>query len=426
MANARQQRKALIASLVGNSIEWYDYFLYGTATALVFNKLFFPSFDPVVGLMLSYLTFALPFFIRPLGGIVFAHIGDRIGRKKTLVATLMLMGVSTVLIGLLPSYESIGVLAPILLVTLRVIQGMGIGGEWGGALLIAVEHSDEKKRALYGSVPQMGVPIGLLLGTFAMSLTTFLTTDEQFLSWGWRVPFLISAVLVGVGFWIRNGVEESEAFQKVKESGEVAKVPLVETLKHHWKEVLLATGMKVVETAPFYIFSTFIISYATKFVNMDRTVVLNSITISTLVCVLLIPVMGRLADRVGRRPLYLWGTVAMILYTFPYFMLVNTGSNGLLILANVIGLGIIWTPITAVLGTLYSEIFSTKVRYTGVTLGYQLGAALAGGTAPLIATALLSRYDNSYVPVAIYLMLASSLSLLAILLTKETKGRMIH
>lgn len=426
MANARQQRKALIASLVGNSIEWYDYFLYGTATALVFNKLFFPSFDPVVGLMLSYLTFALPFFIRPLGGIVFAHIGDRIGRKKTLVATLMLMGVSTVLIGLLPSYESIGVLAPILLVTLRVIQGMGIGGEWGGALLIAVEHSDEKKRALYGSVPQMGVPIGLLLGTFAMSLTTFLTTDEQFLSWGWRVPFLISAVLVGLGFWIRNGVEESEAFQKVKESGEVAKVPLVETLKHHWKEVLLATGMKVVETAPFYIFSTFIISYATKFVNMDRTVVLNSITISTLVCVLLIPVMGRLADRVGRRPLYLWGTVAMILYTFPYFMLVNTGSNALLILANVIGLGIIWTPITAVLGTLYSEIFSTKVRYTGVTLGYQLGAALAGGTAPLIATALLSRYDNSYVPVAIYLMLASSLSLLAILLTKETKGRMIH
>lgn len=426
MANARQQRKALIASLVGNSIEWYDYFLYGTATALVFNKLFFPSFDPVVGLMLSYLTFALPFFIRPLGGIVFAHIGDRIGRKKTLVATLMLMGVSTVLIGLLPSYESIGVLAPILLVTLRVIQGMGIGGEWGGSLLIAVEHSDEKKRALYGSVPQMGVPIGLLLGTFAMSLTTFLTTDEQFLSWGWRVPFLISAVLVGVGFWIRNGVEESEAFQKVKESGEMAKVPLVETLKHHWKEVLLATGMKVVETAPFYIFSTFIISYATKFVNMDRTVVLNSITISTLVCVLLIPVMGRLADRVGRRPLYLWGTVAMILYTFPYFMLVNTGSNGLLILANVIGLGIIWTPITAVLGTLYSEIFSTKVRYTGVTLGYQLGAALAGGTAPLIATALLSRYDNSYVPVAIYLMLASSLSLLAILLTKETKGRMIH
>lgn len=426
MANARQQRKALIASLVGNSIEWYDYFLYGTATALVFNKLFFPSFDPVVGLMLSYLTFALPFFIRPLGGIVFAHIGDRIGRKKTLVATLMLMGVSTVLIGLLPSYESIGVLAPILLVTLRVIQGMGIGGEWGGALLIAVEHSDEKKRALYGSVPQMGVPIGLLLGTFAMSLTTFLTTDEQFLSWGWRVPFLISAVLVGLGFWIRNGVEESEAFQKVKESGEVAKVPLVETLKHHWKEVLLATGMKVVETAPFYIFSTFIISYATKFVNMDRTVVLNSITISTLVCVLLIPVMGRLADRVGRRPLYLWGTVAMILYTFPYFMLVNTGSNALLILANVIGLGIIWTPITAVLGTLYSEIFSTKVRYTGVTLGYQLGAALAGGTAPLIATALLSRFDNSYVPVAIYLMLASSLSLLAILLTKETKGRMIH
>ncbi|MDQ0858801.1 MFS transporter [Bacillus sp. V2I10] len=412
--------KALIASLIGSSIEWYDYFLYGTIAALIFSKLYFPSGDPVVGLMLAYTSFALPFFIRPLGGVIFSHIGDKIGRKKTLVMTLSLMGGATVLIGLLPTYEAIGIWAPILLIALRLIQGLGIGGEWGGALLLATEYAPPKKRGFFGSIPQMGVTIGLLLGTLSISLMTLLP-NAQFEAWGWRVPFILSSLLVFIGLWIRNGIDETPAFQEAKESGNISKVPLIDTFKYHWKEVLVAVGAKVVETAPFYIFGTFIISYATGTLGFERSSTLNAVTIATLVTTIMIPFMGKLSDKVGRKPLYIGGTVAMILFAFPYFYLLSLDSVLWLTVATIIGLGIIWAPITAVLGTMFSEIFSTSVRYTGVTVGYQLGAAIAGGTAPLIATALLSAYDNSFVPVALYIIAASIISLIAVSFTRETR-----
>lgn len=407
------EKKVLIASLIGSSIEWFDYFLYGTVAALVFNQMFFHSDDPAVGLMLAYASFALAFFIRPLGGVIFSHIGDKIGRKKTLVLTLSLMGGATVLMGFLPTYDNIGTAAPILLIILRLIQGIGLGGEWGGALLLAVEYAPKNRRGFFGSIPQMGVTIGMLLGTLALSIMTLLP-EEAFLSWGWRVPFILSALLVFFGLWIRKGIDETPSFKKAQEKGEIAKIPFVETMRSHWKEVLIAVGAKVVETAPFYIFGTFIVSYATTQLGFSRTVTLNAVTIATIITTILIPIMGKLSDKVGRKKLYVGGTILMMLYAFPYFWLLHQGSAFLLVVATILGLGIIWAPITAVLGTMFSEIFKSNVRYTGITLGYQIGAALAGGTAPLVATALLNAYDNSYVPVALYIMLAAAISLIAI------------
>ena len=411
---AQTRRRALVASLTGSSIEWFDYFLYGTAAALVFNKLFFPNFDPVVGLLLAYLSFSLTFFIRPIGGVLFAHIGDRIGRKKTLVITLSLMGGATVLIGCLPTYEHIGIWAPILLISLRVVQGLGIGGEWGGALLLAYEYAPAKRKGLFGSVPQVGVTIGMLLATMAVSLMAMLP-DEDFLSWGWRVPFILSAGLVFLGLWIRNGLDETPEFKQAKESGNVAKMPLVETLRHHWREVLIAAGLKVVETAPFYIFSTFVVSYAVNNLGYEKVSALHSVMIGALVASLLIPVMGWLSDIVGRKRVFIGGIIGMALYIVPYFLLLDTRSVLGITLATVIGFGVLWAPITAVLGTLSSEIFATRVRYTGITLGYQLGAALAGGTAPLIATWLLAEYEGNWQPVAIYMLVTVAISLVAIL-----------
>jgi metabolite-proton symporter len=417
-------RRVLVASLVGSSIEWFDYFLYGTVAALVFNQLFFPSEDPTVGLLLSYASFALSFFIRPLGGVVFSHIGDKIGRKKTLIFTLSLMGLATAGMGLLPTYETIGVWAPILLILLRLVQGIGLGGEWGGALLLAVEYAPKERRGFFGSIPQMGVTIGLLLGTFVMSLMTMMPNDA-FMSWGWRIPFLLSTLLVFFGLWIRKGIDETPSFKKVQEKGEIAKVPLLETLKTQWKEVLIAVGGKVVETAPFYIFGTFIVSYATTYLGFSKTAALNAVTIATVITTILIPVMGSWSDKIGRKLLYIGGTILMILYAFPYFWLLQQGSVTLMIIATIIGLGIIWAPITAVLGTMFSEIFKSNVRYTGITLGYQIGAAVAGGTAPLIATALLAEYDNSYVPVALYIIITSIISLIAVWVVRDRKNEVL-
>lgn len=418
----KDSRKALIASLIGSSIEWFDYFLYGTVAAIVLNQLFFPSYDPVVGVMLAYVTFALPFFIRPLGGVIFSHIGDKIGRKKTLVITLSLMGGATVLIGLLPTYEMIGVWAPILLITLRCIQGLGIGGEWGGALLLAVEYSPKKKRGLFGSVPQMGVTIGMLMGTLAISVMSLLP-DEQFMAWGWRVPFVLSAVLVFLGLWIRKSLDETPSFKEAKESGNIAKVPLFDTFRYHWRSVLIAVGAKIVETGPFYIFSTFVIAYTTTYLTFDRLTALNAVTIGTLAATLMIPLMGSLSDKVGRKPVFICGTIGMILFAFPYFYLLSLGSTLWLFVATVVALGIFWAPVTAVLGTMFSEIFSANVRYTGVTVGYQIGAAVAGGTAPLLATYLLNTFNNSSVPISLYIILAGIISIVAVLATRETRHR---
>ncbi|AXN38143.1 MFS transporter [Peribacillus butanolivorans] len=418
----KQMRRILIASLVGSSIEWFDYFLYGTVAALVFNQLFFVNEDPTIGLLLSYASFALAFFIRPFGGVIFSHIGDRIGRKKTLVLTLSLMGVATFGMGLLPTYQAVGIWAPILLITLRLVQGLGIGGEWGGALLLAVEYAPAEKRGLFGAIPQMGVTIGMLLGTIALSIMTLLT-ESAFMTWGWRLPFIFSALLVFFGLWIRKGIDETPSFKKVKESGEVPKLPIVETLKYYWREVLIAVGAKVVETAPFYIFSTFVVSYATSTLGFSRTATLTAVMIATIITTILIPFMGMLSDKIGRKKLFIGGTIGMALFAFPYFWMLQQKSVLLLIIATVIGLGVIWAPITAVLGTMFSEIFDARIRYTGITLGYQIGAALAGGTAPLVATALLNRFNNSYVPVAAYIIFASLVSLAAIWAVKERSNQ---
>ena len=416
----RKNKKVLIASLTGSAIEWFDYFLYGTAAALVFNKIFFPMVDPVIGLILSYLSFSLTFFIRPIGGVLFAHIGDRIGRKKTLVLTLSLMGGATVMIGLLPTYEMIGLWAPALLILMRIIQGMGIGGEWGGALLLAYEYAPEKRKGFFGSIPQAGVTIGMLMATFIVSLMT-LFSEADFLSWGWRIPFLLSSVLVLLGLWIRKDIDETPDFQRVKASGQVAKAPLRDTLKHHWREVLIAAGLKVVETAPFYIFSTFVVSYATSTLTYQKSQALEAVTLGALVATIMIPLMGLLSDKVGRQRMYAISVFVLGLFIVPWFMLLNTGTTWGIVLAAVIAFGVLWAPVTAVLGTLCSEIFSANVRYTGITLGYQLGAALAGGTAPLIATGLLAKYDGDWVPVAWYLAVTVTISLIAIFCASRVK-----
>lgn len=420
MAVLRKNKKVLIASLTGSAIEWFDYFLYGTAAALVFNKVFFPMVDPVIGLILAYLSFSLTFFIRPVGGVIFAHIGDRIGRKKTLVLTLSLMGAATVLIGLLPTYEMIGIWAPVLLILMRVIQGIGIGGEWGGALLLAYEYAPEKRKGFFGSIPQAGVTIGMLMATFIVSLMTLLS-DEAFLSWGWRIPFLLSSVLVMLGLWIRKDIDETPEFKKVKQAGQVAKTPLRDTLKYHWREVLIAAGLKVVETAPFYIFSTFVVSYATTTLSYQKSQALEAVTLAALVATIMIPLMGLLSDKIGRQRMYAVSVFALGLFIVPWFLLLDTGATWGIMLATLIAFGILWAPITAVLGTLCSEIFSANVRYTGITLGYQLGAALAGGTAPLIATGLLAKYDGDWTPVAWYLIVTVAISLVAIFCASRIK-----
>lgn len=405
--------KVLVGSLSGSSIEWFDFFLYATAAALIFDTQFFPTDDPFVSLMLSYLSLSLTFFIRPFGGVIFSHIGDRIGRKKTLVVTLSMMGGATVGIGLLPTFDQVGMLAPVLLILLRIVQGLAIGGEWGGALLLAYEYAPKHRRGFFGSVPQMGITIGMLLATLAFAIVSALPGDA-FESWGWRLPFIASVVLVLVGLWIRGGLDETPAFKAAQRSGNVSKLPIADTLRHHWRAVLVAIGAKVVETGPFYIFATFVVSYATGTLDYERSAVLNAVSAGALVSTMMIPLMGKLSDRVGRAPVYRTGAVAIALFAAPFFMLLDLHVNWAVFAAVVIGLGIVWPPVTATLGTLTSEIFSTKVRYTGVTLGYQIGAALAGGTAPLIATALLEWADGSWWPIAGFIVATAVISLGAV------------
>ncbi|MDO5511386.1 MFS transporter [Corynebacterium sp.] len=410
----KHNRRVLAGSLAGSSIEWYDFFLYATASALIFNHQFFPTEDPFVSQMLSYLTLALTFFVRPFGGIVFSHFGDRVGRKVTLVVTLVMMGVATVAIGLIPTYEQIGIAAPILLVVCRLIQGLAIGGEWGGAMLLAFENAPAKRRGFFGSVPQMGITIGMLLSSLAFAAVSAFG-DEFLLTWGWRIPFIASIALVLVGLWIRAGLGETPHFKAQREADGVAELPILETLRHHFPAVLVSVGIKVVETAPFYIFATFVASYATGTLSFERSTVLNAVSLGALVSTLMIPAMGALSDRVGRTRVYVVGAVSIAAFAFPFFLLLDTGANWAVFAAVVIGLGVVWPPVTGTLGTMSSEIFSARIRYTGVTLGYQIGAALAGGTAPLIATWLLHEFNDQWHPIAIYLVITASISLLAVI-----------
>lgn len=401
--------RVFIASLMGSSIEWFDFFLYGSIAPLVFNKLYFPNSDPTISMLIAYASFGVPFFFRPLGGILFSHMGDKVGRKKTLIATLSLMGGSTVLMGLLPTYQSIGIWAPLLLILLRILQGIALGGEWGGSMLLTVEYATKGQRGFFGSVPQIGVYLGMLLGTVSLSLLSLLPS-EQFLAWGWRIPFLLSTVLVILGLWIRGGIDETPEFKLAKEEGNIAKFPLGDLLRNNWREVLLAIGAKFIEAAPFYVVAVFSISYATKVLGYEPISVFNAVTVATIVTGLSVPFAGMLSDKIGRVKLYALCALVTMALIFPYFILLSSKSLLMLYIATIIGM-LVSSPMTAIQGTLYSEFFDTKIRFTGISMAQSFGAAIAGGMTPLIATALMAAYNNSWVPIAAYVVVLGVVSL---------------
>ena len=381
-------RVVALASLIGTTIEWYDFFLYGTAAALVLNKLFFPTFDPLSGTLVSLATYSVGFVARPIGGIVIGHYGDRIGRKSMLVLTLVIMGLATFLIGLLPTYATLGAMAPVLLILLRIAQGFGVGGEWGGAVLMAVEHAPRGKRGFYGSWPQIGVPAGLLLANLVYRPFSRMP-EEAFLSWGWRVPFLLSIVLVAVGLVIRVKILETPAFTRVKEARQEVRQPIFEVLRRYPKQVLVAMGARFAENGAFYLYTVFVLVYAAQHVHMDSNIVLGSLILAAAIELFAIPLYGALADRVGRRGVYLFGGVMTALTAYPIFRMLDTGSPMLVRLAIVLGLAVGHAAMYAPQGAFFSELFGTHVRYSGASLGVQLSSVLAGGLSPLIATSLL-------------------------------------
>jgi MFS transporter, MHS family, shikimate and dehydroshikimate transport protein len=411
-------REVAVASLIGTAIEWYDFFIFGTAAALVFGQLFFPSAEPIIGTLYSFAIFGVAFIARPLGGMVFGHYGDKIGRKSMLVMTLLIMGVATTLMGLLPTYESIGIWAPILLVILRFLQGVAVGGEWGGAVLMAVEYSPEGRRGFYGSWPQMGSPIGLFLSTIVFFLASLLSQD-QFLAWGWRLPFLFSIVLVGVGLFIRLRILETPAFNRVKEGGTEARLPMIDVLRNDLKNVLLATAIVFVTIGGFYVVTTFTLSYGTETLGVSRNIMLVGVIIAAISEFVSIPLFAALSDRVGRRPVITWSAAVCTLFAFPFFWLLETRSTGLIWLAFAVitfAMGGVYGPASSFI----AELFDTRVRYSGASLGYQLSGVLSGAFAPLIATALLASFGGASWPVALYLAALSLVSLVGAYLAAET------
>ncbi|NUS06156.1 MAG: MHS family MFS transporter [Nonomuraea sp.] len=409
-------KKIVAASLIGTTIEWYDFFLYGSAAALVFNKLFFPESDPLTGTLLAFLTYAVGFVARPLGGLVFGHFGDRIGRKTLLVVSLLTMGAATFLIGCLPTYETLGPSAALLLTALRLVQGFALGGEWGGAVLIVSEHGDTARRGFWASWPQAGAPGGNLLATGVLAMLAAWQSDEAFLSWGWRVPFLLSGVLVLIGLWIRLTITESPVFQQAEPE---PTAPIVGVLRHHWKDVITAIGARLAENISFYLLTVFVITYA-KNAKIENSTVLNAVLIASAIHFVTIPMWGALSDRVGRRPIYLAGAAGIGVWIFAFFPLVDTGSFLAITLAVTVGLlfhGMMYGPQAA----FFSELFGTRMRYTGVSMGAQLSAIVAGAPAPIIAVALLKGWSSS-VPISAYLGLAAVLSLVAVYAARETQG----
>jgi MFS transporter, MHS family, shikimate and dehydroshikimate transport protein len=413
-------RQVALASLIGTSIEWYDFFLYGTAAALIFNKLFFPNVSPTTGTLAAFATFGVGFFARPVGGLVFGHYGDKIGRKAMLVTTLLIMGLATFLIGLMPTYATIGILAPILLVALRFLQGFGVGGEWGGAVLMAVEHAPSGRRGFFGSWPQMGVPIGLLLSTAVFDVVSSALSEQQFSTWGWRVPFLLSIVLVGVGLFIRLRILESPAFARVKETGTEARVPILDVLRTHPKNVLLAMGMRMADNGLFYVFTVFVLDYAVAELGLPKSTILNGVLIAAAIYIFTTPFYGALSDKIGRRPLYMGGAGTSLLFAFPFFWLVDTKNTLLIWVALVVALPIFHAAMYGPQAAFFSELFGTRVRYSGASIGYQLASVFAGGLAPLIAAALLASQGGKPWLVALYMMALALISFVSVYLATET------
>ncbi len=405
-------RKVVTSALIGATIEWYDFFLYGVVAGIVFSKLYFPSDDPLISTLLAYTTFAVGFVTRPLGGVIFGHFGDRVGRKSILVVTLMIMGVSTFLIGLLPTHAQIGVAAPILLLLLRVAQGIGLGGEWGGAVLMAYEYAPKEKRGFYASLPQVGLAIGLFMASGVVALLSWLCTEEQFMAWGWRVAFLISGLMVAVGMYIRLHVKETPEFAAVKARNAETAIPFMDMMRRYPGNVLKGMGARYIDGVFFNVFGVFSITYLTSTLQISRTDALIGVMVAAVVMCFTIPLFGRLSDRLGRSRVYLWGSLITAVSAFPAFWLMaDSGGNMLLIwIAIVVPFGILYAAVYGPEAALFCDLFDAKVRYTGISFVYQFSGIFASGITPIIATALVKTAGGSPWLVCLYVVFAGAVS----------------
>lgn len=412
-------RMVVAASAIGTTIEWYDFLIYSTAASLVLNKLFFPTHDPLVGTLLSIGTIGVGFFARPIGAIILSHFGDRLGRKSMLILTLVSMGIATMVIGLLPTYASIGVFAPILLVVCRLVQGIAVGGEWGGAVLMATEHSPAHRRGFYGSMVQIGFPLGLALGTASFFALANLS-DAQFMSWGWRLPFLASAVLVVFGILIRLRIEETPDFKRVLDEGKVARFPVIETILSHPKDLVIGLGARITEISWIYVITIFGLNYAVSNLGLSRSLVLGSIALGAVGELITIPLFGHLSDLVGRRKIYLLGCVAAILLSFPIFWAIGTREPLIVVLAFVIGMSVGHGIMYGVQASFLSEMFPSNLRYSGASLGYQIAAPLGGGLVPLAAAAMVGLNHGATWPVSVLMIAIAAITFIAVLCARET------
>lgn len=410
------------ASAIGTTIEWYDFFLFGVVTPLVFNKLFFPNFDPLVGTLLAYTTFFVGFISRPIGGIIFGHYGDRIGRKTVLVLTILIMGIATFLIGLLPTYASVGIWAPVMLLFLRIFQGIGIGGEWGGAVLMAVEHSPAGRRGFYGSWPQIGVPAGLLLSSGMVYLLSYLP-EADFYSWGWRIAFLISAVLVAVGLYIRLKIMETPAFTRIQESDKVVHVPFFELWRTHGKNTLLGLGARYIEGVTFNIFGVFVVGYLAGTLGLPRQTALAGVMIASAIMIVMLPIYGNLSDRIGRRRMFGVAGILIGILSFPAFWLMQTKEPLLVWIAIAVPFAFVYPAVYGPQAALFSELFDTRVRYTGISFVYQFSGIYASGLTPIIATALLPMGGNKPWLICLYVLAVSIVSALSVFAMTEAHKR---
>ncbi len=419
--------KIAIASAVGCAIEWYDFFLYGIVSAIVFNRMFFPSNDETISTMLTWTTYATGFFSRPIGAIIFGHFGDRIGRKTVLILTLLIMGVATLAIGLLPSYETIGIWAPITLLVLRVLQGIGIGGEWGGAVLMSVEHSPHRNRGYYGAWPQIGVPAGMFLSTGCVFLITAMTSEREFAAFGWRIAFLFSAVLVVIGLYIRFNIYETPAFQKMKERREAVPVPFFELWRSHPKNVMLGMGARYIEGVCFNTYSVYLLSYLTSAVKLPQADVLAAITVASVIMIFLIPIYGGLSDRIGRRLQFGVAAISTGVLVFPAFAAFSGPMPMPWIwVAIILGFGIVYPALYAPQAALFSELFDTRVRYNGISFVYHFSGIFASGLTPIVMSWLLLIGGGRPWLICVYVAIVSLISTLSVALMTEGSGRDIQ
>jgi metabolite-proton symporter len=419
--HSRQLRKAVIASTIGTTIEWYDFFIYGTAAGLIFGKLYFPNEDPLTATLAAFGTYFIGFASRPVGAAIFGHYGDRIGRKGTLIATLLCMGIATFLIAFVPTYASIGIWGAVILTIMRMVQGIGVGGEWGGSVLLAMEWSRHHgQRGLVASWPQFGVPAGLFLANLSILAFSALSGD-QFATWGWRVPFALSIILIGFGLWIRLGILETPVFQQLLDEDKIEKTPIIEVFKKQPKEIILSALLRMGQQAPFYIFTAFIFAYAVGTLHMSRNLILGAVLVASCVSFVSIPLFGHISDRIGRRKTYLIGAVATGLFGFLYFGMVDTAIPSAVFIAIVLSLiphDMQYGPQAA----LIAEAFTPRLRYSGSSLGYQLASVIAGGPAPLIATALFAAYHSGYA-ISIYIAACTVVSLISAAFMPDYTGK---